>query len=332
MKWSTLRGWAKGHPAKAVAFGCAVAANYAFWLPDIDTTNFLTQRAGVVGTFIGLGIALWLLATVKSDQRQHERENTPPRPRLGPKLMVLALIGSMAAQQAQAFDPRLLRPPTPTGPVQPQSAGVAVGVIVVGGGGFFIWWLARKCQQYFGPDGHTNRINDRFGEYGYVEDYISPGGTCPRLAEYNETSIDKREVMYQATLHLDHDGAATLTGGTIVPHGTLMTGNEFRASVMDQTGIEGLGGMRGDPHFAGQNGPIEYGESPIYRDWDGSLVILDTQYWSYPEDLVTLERSPKPEGPWELVIAARIPRGTTVQLNDSSEGGVQFYRVSAAVQ
>ena len=138
--------------------------------------------------------------------------------------------------------------------------------------------------------------------------------------------------MFQLTLHLDGNGAAGLSAPAVVPRGTLTNGTEFARSVMEYTGIQGLGAMRGDPHFSGPNGPIEYGESPIYRDWDATLVILDTNYWSYPDDVVTLERSPSAEGPWELVIAARIPRGTTVELNDASVGGVQFYRLSAAVQ
>lgn len=332
MKVATVRGWAKAHPGKAAAFACAILANYAYGLPDVDLSNPFTQRAVTVGTFIGCALACWLISTIKTDQRNHERENTSPRPRIGPKLMGLLLIGSMATQQAHAFDPRLLRPPTPTSPVAQQGGSVVAGIIVIGGGGFFCWWLAKKCQQWFGPSATTNKINDRFNEYGYVEDYIDKGGTCPRLAEYNETSIDEEEAMFQLTLHLDGNGTAGLSAPAIVPRGTLTNGTEFARSVMEYTGIQGLGGMRGDPHFSGPNGPIEYGESPIYRDWDGSLVILDTNYWSYPDDLVTVERSPSAEGPWELVIAARIPRGTTVELNDASVGGVQFYRVSAAVQ
>ena len=331
MTTETLKGWARAHPAKAISFGCAIIANYAFWLPQTDTSNFLLQQPNVVGSFIGFSIAFWMLATIKSDQRQHHREYCK-KPHIGPKLMALALIGSMAAQQAQGFDARLLRPPTPTSPVQQQGAGVAVGIIVVGGGGFFIVWLARKCQQYFGPNGHTNRINSRLDEYGYIEDYISPGGTCPRLAEYNETSLDQRETSFTATITLGQDGQATIEAEKIVPQQELASGPDFARSIMDHTGVEGLGQMRGDPHFSKGNGPIEYGESPIYRDWDGTLVILDTNYWSYPDDVVTVERSPSAEGPWEPVFAARIPRGTTLQMNDSSEGGVQFYRVTAAVQ
>lgn len=327
MTTSTLKGWARDHPGKAIAFSVAIVVNYAVWLPRVDTSPFWGQQATVLGTFIGLALSVWMLCTIRSDQRKHQN-----RSKIAAKLMALGLIASMATQQAHAFDPRLLRPPQPTSPVHQQSAGAAVGLIIIGGGGVFIWWLTKKCQQYFGPNSHTNAINRRLDEFGYIEDYISPGGTCPGLAGYNETSLDTRQANYQVTLYLDHNGTASLSGGGIVPTNRLGSGAEFAKSLMDYTGIQGLGGMRGDPHFSRGNEPIEYGESPIYRDWDGTLVILDTNYWSYPDDVVTVERSASPEGPWEPVIAARIPRGTTVELHDSSEGGIQFYRCRAAVQ
>lgn len=329
MTVATLRGWAKAHPAKALGFVAAIAANYAYWLPDITTDNFLTQRAGTVGTCIGIGLAAWLLATIASDQKRHQAENRSPK--IGPKLMAMLLLGAMTTQ-ASAFDARLLRPPQPTNQVQQQTPGIAGGIIVIGGGGFFVWWLVKKCQQWFGPDAHTNSINNRFGEYGYIEDYIDKGGTCPRLAEYNETSIDQAEAMCQIQFHLDREGAVSCSRIEVVPRGTLSTGPAFAQQLMERTGTEGLGHQRGDAHFSGPNGAIEYGESPFYRDFDGSLVMLDPEQWYYPDDVVTVERSPTAEGPWEHVISARMPRGTTVVMNDANEGGVQFYRLTAAVQ
>lgn len=324
--------WAGKHKVKTAQAICAMVLTTVLAIAiDRPEQSIFQQWQYYAATAINVVIYLVAMRTLVKDKERDSAKAGKSPGRYGPKLMVALILGSLGLQEARAFDPRLLRPPQPvnTNIVKPQGASIGVGIVVIIGGTWMTIWLARKCQKWFGPNG-TNKLDGRFDrEFGMIEDSISPGGTCARLSD---VSLDPEETMFEVELELNAEGHAAVGKVGIVPRVTLVTGPEFQAQLSERTGITGLGGQRGDPHYSGPGGENGYFESPIYRDYDGSIVVLEPDQWYYPADVVTVERSDGAEGPWEPVFAARIPRENRIRFYDSSEGGRQYYRVTAGQQ